>query len=87
MCASQNGPIVQNQRDCVQFLCDDIEQRKKLLMPLRRIKQRYEIEVCLDLNQERWVHLYKVCEQYKQVNRRYIKALQQDADAVMSSAD
>ena len=45
-------------------------------MPLRRIKQRYEIEVCLDLNQDRWVHLYKVCEQYKQVNRRYIKALQ-----------
>lgn len=34
-------------------------------MPIRRLKKRYEIEVCLDLKQDRWVPIVKVGEQYK----------------------
>lgn len=56
-------------------------------MPLRRIKRRYEIEVCLDMGEERWVQLIKVCEQQKQIQKRYQKALEADPNAQMSDAD
>jgi hypothetical protein len=64
LCASQNGPIIQNQIDVVTILVENEEARLKLLMPLRRIKKRYEIEVCLDLSLDRWIPLIKVCEQH-----------------------
>lgn len=40
-------------------------------MPLRRIKRRFEIEVCLDMGEGTWVQLIKVCEQQKQIQKRH----------------
>lgn len=84
ICASRNGPILRNQHDIVIILTEHEEAKKKLLMPLRRLKKRFEIEVCLDLATERWVPLIKVCQQYQQVMKRRSKALEQNQDAKMS---
>lgn len=84
ICASRNGPILRNQHDIVIILTEHEEAKKKLLMPLRRLKKRFEIEVCLDLATERWVPLIKVCQQFQQVMKRRSKALEQNQDAKMS---
>lgn len=44
-------------------------------MPIRRLKRRYEIEVCLDLKLEKWMPVVKVGEKYKEITRKYDKAL------------
>ena len=49
------------------------EARNKLLMPLRRIKRRYEIEVCLDFGQDNSVKLIEVSNQYIKINKKMKK--------------
>lgn len=49
-------------------MVDDEEARKKLLMPLRRIKKSKPIEVCLDYERQHWLPLQKVCEKERTIS-------------------
>lgn len=75
LCASQNGPIISNQHDVVRILVEQEEARNKLLMPLRRVKKRYEIEVCLDMGEARWVNLVDVSNRQAQIVKKFNRAL------------
>ena len=57
------------------------------MMPLRRVKRRYEIEVCLDLKTLNWVNLIDVSNKYSEINKKFAKQLEQDPEAKISSAD
>lgn len=56
-------------------------------MPLRRIKKRYEIEVCLDMGEQRWVNLIDVSNKFSQLSKRFAKQQAEDPNATMSHAD
>ena len=71
----------------VRILTEDVVARNKLLMPIRRIKKRYEIQVCLDLGLESWVDLVEVSDQYNRIVKRHNRALVQDPDAKLSHKD
>lgn len=71
----------------VRILTEDVVARNKLLMPLRRIKKRYEIQVCLDVGLENWVDLVEVSEKYNKIMKRHNRALTQDPEAKMSDKD
>jgi len=60
LCASQKAPIIRSQNDVVRILTTDESARNKLLMPLRRIKKRKPIEVCLDMGEKHWTNLIDV---------------------------
>lgn len=87
LCASQNKPIIQNQLDVVTILVENEEAKQKLLMPIKRIKKRYPIQVCLDLQQEKWVDLVKVCEKHLRIVKRHEDAKLLDPNAQLSEAD
>jgi hypothetical protein len=71
----------------VTILVEDESARNKLLMPLRRIKKRYEIEVCLDMGEQRWVNLIDVSNKFSVLSKKIAKQLAEDPNATMSHAD
>lgn len=56
-------------------------------MPLRRIKKRYEIEVCLDMGEERWVNLIDVSDKFSVLSKKIAKHLAEDPNYILSHAD
>lgn len=71
----------------VRILTTDESAKNKLLMPLRRLKKRKPIEVCLDLGENHWTNLIDVSDKYKGIMRAYKKRLAVDENAIMSEDD
>lgn len=70
LCGTADMQVERTQNAIVSILTQQEEAKNKLIMPIRRVKKRHEIEVCLDYATQHWEPLYVLSQTYEKIMKK-----------------